>query len=450
LPRETRVKLGTTTLALQTQGGAVDVASDSVVVSIDPSSQIVSPGETFTVAVKVAAGAQELDSVQAFVDYDASYLEAVGVSGGGVLDDAYEDISTPGEVDYAAVDPSGTVSGTFTLATITFQAKATAVSGTPLSFHTVSPRETKVKLGTATLPSTLSDGEVSIAGPPSDLTLTVSAATAMVSDTVALTATAKDELGQSVVDGTVVTFTTDLGNVGSKETTKLTTSGVATATLQSTVVGNAHVTATAGSASDSKTVTFEAGALDRVEVAPSEATLGPEETQQFTATCYDAYDNEVACTPTWSVADADAGTIDAAAGLFMAGTVAGSYPGAVVATADSITGTADVIVEEACNTVSIVDLTTDSPVALGDTMYFTATVSGTRPITYSWDFGDAGMGSGTDLDSATPTWTYSAVGSYTATLTVTNVCPSTDTRSIQVLVPSHHMFLPIIMRNYAP
>ncbi len=86
--------------------------------------------------------------------------------------------------------------------------------------------------------------------------------------------------------------------------------------------------------------------MARVEVSPEGVSLVPEETQQFTATCYDDNDNQVVCTPTWSVADPEAGSIDAATGLFTAGTTLGTYPEVVVATVGTLTGTAEVTIVE--------------------------------------------------------------------------------------------------------
>jgi hypothetical protein len=443
-PRQTKVKLGTTTLPLETQGGTVDISTTAMVVSIHPASQSVGAGETFTVAVRIAAGTQELDSVQAFVDYDTAYLEAVGISGGGVLEDVYQDISTPGEVDYAAVDTGGTATGTFTLATITFQAKAGLVSGTALTFQTTPSRETKLKLGTATLLITLVDGQVVIKGPPSQLTLTVSTASATVGDMVTLTATVEDALGQMVADGTIVTFATNLGAVGSKQTNKPTTDGVATATLQSTVAGTAHVTATAGSASDSAVVEFEPGPVYRVEVTPSGVTLQKGETQQFTATCYDAFDNESACTPLWSVADGDAGGIDGN-GLFTAGTIFGQYLGAVVATSDGVTGTADV-------TVGVIDRILVSPVAVTlrphETKKFTVICvneySFAVPCSVAWSVVDPEAGT---VD-ATGLFTAGAVTDAYHTQVVAAAAGKTGMAN--VTVEPFHIFLPLVTKACVP
>jgi hypothetical protein len=82
----------------------------------------------------------------------------------------------------------------------------------------------------------------------------------------------------------------------------------------------------------------------------------------------------------------------------------------------------------------------DAPFASWDALVFTSTVSGTQPLTYTWDFG--GPGYGIDLDTAAPTYTYTAPGTYTATLTVENSCGS-DQASVRVdvlcLPPSAEM-----------
>jgi len=97
-----------------------------------------------------------------------------------------------------------------------------------------------------------------------------------------------------------------------------------------------------------------------------------------------------------------------------------------------------------CIPVEIVALTSDSPVELGATMHFTATVTGSLPITYTWEFGGAGVRGGTD---ANPTFIYDTAGMYTVTLTVTNGC-GMDVQEIVVTVEktSHHSFLPIVLR----
>jgi PKD repeat protein len=165
-PRETKAKLGITTLPLETQSAAVEIRG--VVVSIEPPSETVHVGETFTLAVKIEAGMQQVDGAQAYVDFAPEHLAVTGISGGGVLpDELYSSYTnTLGQVDYAAGYIGGTVSGTFNLATFTFKA-LTETTGAPtlLSFHMAPPRETLVILAESTLTSTLSGGQVVIGRP---------------------------------------------------------------------------------------------------------------------------------------------------------------------------------------------------------------------------------------------------------------------------------------------
>jgi len=81
--------------------------------------------------------------------------------------------------------------------------------------------------------------------------------TANGSSTSTVTATVKDDYGNNVPDGTIVTFTTSAGSIGSTTTTKSTTNGIATATLtSSTTDGVATVTATSGDAAAATAVFF--------------------------------------------------------------------------------------------------------------------------------------------------------------------------------------------------
>ena len=57
----------------------------------------------------------------------------------------------------------------------------------------------------------------------------------------------------------------------------------------------------------------------------------------------------------------------------------------------------------------------DSPTTLGQPTTFTATVTAGSNLTYTWDFGDGNSGNG-----QTSSHTYSAAGSYTATITAAN------------------------------
>jgi hypothetical protein len=81
--------------------------------------------------------------------------------------------------------------------------------------------------------------------------------------------------------------------------------------------------------------------LSRVEVSPVSVNLAPGQTQQFTATGYDAANVEMTIpSPVWSVSGA--GNSISAAGLATAGTTAGNYT--VTVSSDTIQGTANLSV----------------------------------------------------------------------------------------------------------
>jgi PKD repeat protein len=79
-----------------------------------------------------------------------------------------------------------------------------------------------------------------------------------------------------------------------------------------------------------------------------------------------------------------------------------------------------------------VELAAGSPVELGAPIAFTATIGGTPPFTYTWDFG--GPGYGTGLDTRTPVYTYTAYGTYTASVHLANPCgEDQDSLAVEVL-----------------
>jgi hypothetical protein len=107
--------------------------------------------------------------------------------------------------------------------------------------------------------------------------------------------------------------------------------------------GVSTVTVSCGGLTSTATITVTAGPLATITVTPNPATLAVGAQQQFTAVGRDAGCNVVAITPVWSTTNPP-GTINAATGLFTAGTTTGSFANSVTATSGTLSGTASVIV----------------------------------------------------------------------------------------------------------
>jgi PKD repeat protein len=99
---------------------------------------------------------------------------------------------------------------------------------------------------------------------------------------------------------------------------------------------------------------------------------------------------------------------------------------------------------------------------VGQEVNFTGTVTGTLPITYTWDFGDGTRSSPLPLREGgwggrSVSHTYALPGHYTATLTATNCFPgqagaatATVQHTLQVLAPPveyYAVYLPLVVRE---
>ncbi len=88
-----------------------------------------------------------------------------------------------------------------------------------------------------------------------------------------------------------------------------------------------------------------------------------------------------------------------------------------------------------------------SPVTLGQAIYFTATVAGTPPLSYTWDFGGPGVGTG--LDTLTPVYTYTLPGDFLVSLVITGPCGSvalTETVAVKSEEVVYSVYLPLILK----
>ena len=81
---------------------------------------------------------------------------------------------------------------------------------------------------------------------------------------------------------------------------------------------------------------------------------------------------------------------------------------------------------------------------MNEPVTFTAVVTGTEPITLTWDFGDGGTAQGLSV-----THTFTETGSFTVTLTAENACGVTTVSHAvpveDVQTPEWMIYLPIVV-----
>jgi hypothetical protein len=223
-----------------------------------------------------------------------------------------------------------------------------------------------------------------IPGPLATITVTPTPITMNVDASQQFIAVGKDASG-NVVPFTPVWSVAALG--GTVGTAGLFTAGPTPGTYTNTVK------ATSGTISGTGTVIVTAGALATITVTPNPNSLVIGTTQPYTAVGRDAGGNVVAITPNWAVV-AGGGTINAASGLFTAGTTAGTFGNTVQASIGSIAGFATVVV----TTGPLATITvTPTPVALLQNV-------GTQQFTA------VGKDAGGNTVLITPTWSVVAGG----------------------------------------
>ena len=220
--------------------------------------------------------------------------------------------------------------------------------------------------------------------PISSLTIAPTSATLAPGGTQQFTVVTKDGRGNTVT-GNTPSWSVVAGG-GSISSTGLFTAYTIAGTYTNTVA------VTCSGITVFATVIVAPGALASITVTPNPATLPINTTQQFTAVGRDATGNVVAITPVWSVV-AGGGSINAASGLFTAGTTTGTFANTVKATSGAISGTATVIV-----TVGPLATITVTPnpatLAPGAQQQFTA----------------VGKDAGGNIVPITPVWTVAAGG----------------------------------------
>jgi serine protease len=273
-------------------------------------------------------------------------------------------VSTPSMTLVAA--PSTLLVGSLSTLTITVtdQLGYLVANGTVVSFTTnlgsASPvtRVTTNGVATATLSSTVAGlatvtatvGSLNATapvtftpGPPANLSLIATPSTLPVGNLSALTVTVTDQFGNPVANGTVVSFTTSFGALSNSSAT--TVNGVATATLSSTLPGTAVVTATVGSLSATRLVTFTPGPPANLSLIVALSALQVGNLSVLTAAATDQFGNPVAdsvvvsfTTSFGALSDNSATTVNGVATATLSSTLPGTA--VVTATVGSLSATA--------------------------------------------------------------------------------------------------------------
>ncbi len=155
---------------------ATPIQTDTVDISIDPTSKVAAVGDIFTLDIRVDAGAQEVDTAVVAIDFDPVYLQVVDASGNPATVIENGDFDTvllnnadnaEGQIDFQAGALLGPPqSGTFDLAHIRFKAlNGTGAGSTALTFVNTAQRPTDATFGGVSYLGSTLPGSVSITGP---------------------------------------------------------------------------------------------------------------------------------------------------------------------------------------------------------------------------------------------------------------------------------------------
>lgn len=137
-------------------------------ISVQPAVSTVQVGDIFTLTVEVASGAQLVDGVSVYLDYDHTLMHVQQIIPAAsslplVLQNSFD--NDTGQIDYAAGTFSNFPSGTFDVAYLQMVA-ITTTNSTTLAFHTVVPRQSDVTYGGVSVLGSLHPASVVIEPAP--------------------------------------------------------------------------------------------------------------------------------------------------------------------------------------------------------------------------------------------------------------------------------------------
>ncbi|MEM4724278.1 MAG: cohesin domain-containing protein, partial [Candidatus Hadarchaeum sp.] len=139
--------------------------SEQVILKLVPTTSYVLVGQFFPVEIEVLAGAQNVDAVSAYLDFDPTVLQVVDESGnpttqvipGSVLTNVTTNNVTAGHINFVA--NGGPADGRFTVAPVHFKAITTATNSL-LVWSTTAPRQSNVASGGISVLGSLQGGSI--------------------------------------------------------------------------------------------------------------------------------------------------------------------------------------------------------------------------------------------------------------------------------------------------
>lgn len=162
-------------------------------------------------------------------------------------------------------------------------------------------------------------------------------------------------------------------------------------------IGTFTITATSGTLSGTASITVTPGKLSKLDVVPKTKTITADDTQQFNATGYDAKDNPISVTVTWTVSGGSSGGSINATGFYTPSKV-GTYT--ITATSGTLSATADIEVTPG-KLASVTINPTNATLQEGQKQKFSITGAKDAKgndilltsLTITWGVGNASIGS---------------------------------------------------------
>ncbi|MBN1924201.1 MAG: transglutaminase domain-containing protein [Prolixibacteraceae bacterium] len=217
-----------------------------------------------------------------------------------------------------------------------------------------------------------------------------------------------------------------------------------------TIPGTYKVAASAGGIIGNASITITHGSIFRIDISPTSSTLAIMESQKFTATGYDQWNNEITINPSWST---NGGSISSD-GLFSAGTQTGNF---TISASDQGINKLSTVVITPGPLSNIVISPSSARINIDETQQFIAMGydAGNNETAFTPDWtATGGMVNSSDLghvSSSTAEYKPTEAGNYNITCSDNNSGIS-GTAEVEVVVPSINFIMEpakqILLHNY--